>query len=224
MKRQAVFVCREPQGDHWQLGPLDGSVDGPLLIGWRVDPTPVDAGLPPQVAQILARSLVHHFLVTCMSSTFSGTAEDGWTPSGSHFIRRLVGRRQSHHFFAGVPAHATLFATREPAAVVTMLNDACFPWTLQGQVALLSDPAVPPPPSFEPDGVEMLCCLSWWKSASAIEGLWGALRPGVDGDIAGVFVADADQRDSWLSSLKGECHASAFSFEILDNATFADRL
>ncbi|HXJ19458.1 MAG TPA: hypothetical protein VMT03_04425 [Polyangia bacterium] len=53
-----LCLCPEFVGPEWQLPLLPGAER--TLIGWAVDPEPVDAGVPPVVADILSTALCRH--------------------------------------------------------------------------------------------------------------------------------------------------------------------
>ena len=64
VRLDALFACRGQLDQRWELpAPLSKSVEQ-VIIGWSVSPTPVDAGLPEPVANVLSNALVRHFLVT----------------------------------------------------------------------------------------------------------------------------------------------------------------
>lgn len=81
-----------------------------MLIGWDVEPPPVDAGVPPAVADILVRGL-------CRQAALS-------------YPR---GRRAGRDF-----AWKSTQDARE--AIPEIFESAAFPWELQGQVVVLSTP------------------------------------------------------------------------------------
>lgn len=64
VRLDAVFACRGQFGQRWELPvPVSQSVEQ-AIIGWSVSPTPVDAGLPEPLVNVLSNALLRHFCVT----------------------------------------------------------------------------------------------------------------------------------------------------------------
>jgi hypothetical protein len=57
---KAILVCLDQADPKWELPVDTGRGVERCMIGWVTDPPPVDAGVPAEVAQILAGVLVKH--------------------------------------------------------------------------------------------------------------------------------------------------------------------
>jgi hypothetical protein len=211
MTTSAILFHREPRGARWQLGALPPAVGTLTLLGWRLEPEPVDAGVPPPVAKVLARALTAVARVTFPSSSAGRPATAGWTARGGEWLCALGGGVRGRLAAAAQqrPAEPVLLSTREPETVLQLFDDPVYPWWLQGQVALLSAPAHALPP---PDRISLTALLSDdWAGQAAALGVEGAVRPGVDGDVAGIWSRDALFADRILAILATETRAAGFA-------------
>jgi hypothetical protein len=105
-----LCLCPEFTGSEWQL-PLLPAAER-TLIGWEVDPKPVDAGVPSVVAGVLATALCRHTTLSFPAAlTPHRTRDVAWKSTGD---------------------------PREAAAGIFEGN--LFSWELQGQVVILSSP------------------------------------------------------------------------------------
>jgi len=228
VNQTAIFACRDPLGSHWQLGPLPPSEGRLTLIGWSQPAERRDAGVPEEVAGVLARALTSIARVTFPCSFVKPVATDGWSPMGDDLIRMLsvkgLGRRILSNF-RGTPTDITLMSTRRPETAAGLFDDAGFPWWQQGQVVLLSKADAPPPGI---DGETLLALFEddWTKRAAsqlAPGGIEGILRPGVDGDVAGLLsLTDAFEQVS-LEVLQRETRHDGFDWALLPEKAFALR-
>ena len=205
MSHTAIFVCVEPRRSEWQLGVLPPSMGRMMLIGWKQDPEPVDAGVPDDVAAVVARALTSIGRVTFPSSAVHASA-GGWSP------------------FKRGPDAGDLLSTTDPQTVTQAFDDAAHPWSMQGQVLLISAPSVPPP-EIDRKRLRALLENDWSGAADALAppGVIAVLRPGVDGDLAGLLTLTADAERTSLAALEGETRRAAFDWSVLTEAAFADR-
>lgn len=207
MSDTSIFVCLEPRrSDVWQLGVLPPSMGRMMLIGWKKDPEPVDAGVPEDVAAVVARALTSIGRVTFPSSAVHAPAGGGWSP------------------FKRGPGSADLLSTTDPQTVMQAFDDAAHPWWMQGQVLVISAPSVPSP-EIDRKHLRALLENDWSGVADALSppGVIAVLRPGVDGDLAGLLTLTADAERTSLAALEGETRRASFDWSVLTEDAFADR-
>jgi hypothetical protein len=105
-----LCLCPEFTGPEWQL-PLLLAAER-TLIGWEVTPEPIDAGVPPIVAHVLATALCRHTTL--------------------NFPAALTPQRDRDIVWK---------STRDPReAMAGIFEGNLFSWDLQGQVVILSSP------------------------------------------------------------------------------------
>jgi len=224
----SILVCPDPRGSHWQLGSLPPP-QGPLtLVGWREQPDPPDSGVPPEVAALLARTLTSVARVTFPSSAIDVPAGEAWSAHGDDMVRELtshgVGGR-AKAILRGRTNKVVLVSTRAPATVVTAFDDAQYPWWLQGQVLLLSEVDAEPP-DVDMEKLSAFYDEQWTRQAAAlsVRGLVGVMRPGVDGDVAGLLALVGAFSPAFLGKLEHEARVAGMGLELVDERTFAERL
>ena len=227
MTRTSVCVCRDPRGLQWQLGPLPPVAGRLTLIGWRQAVEPIDDGVPEEVARVLAGALVSVARVTFASSSSGPAATNGWSQRGGDLIRTLTRKGIGGRVVAkltGAPPDIGLTSTKRPETVVRMFDEAAFPWWMQGQLALLSEPDAPPPDIDEPT-LLALFEDEWTKEAASLAriGVQGIVRPGVDGDVAGLLSLSEGFEQGTLDALERETRLAGFDWSVLPEATFPGR-
>lgn len=225
MNRHAsLVVCRRPQGRHWQLGPLSPPRGRVALIGWRLDPPHVDAGVHAPIDRILADALTGCGRVTFLwpldESAGAGDDDIVYCTESATGLSRLGAQ------LAGQPDRLGLMATRNADTAARMFDVVGFDWALQEQLALLSVPEALPPVL---DRATILDLFSegWLQRCAEFEDgpVRAVLRPGIDGDVAGLFCADSRVESRILKALADACRASGTAWsEAEDEQCFADRL
>lgn len=220
----SLVICRRPQGRHWQLGPLSPARGHVALLGWRLDPPHTDAGAPAPIDRILAGALTGCGRVTFLwPQDEAGRAEDDdivYCTDPATGLSRLGAQ------LAGQPDRLGLMATRNAETAARMFDLAGFDWTQQGQLALVSIAEALPPVL---DRATILDLLSdgWLQRCAEFEGgpVRVVLRPGIDGDVAGLFSADSQVESRLLDALAEACQAAGATWsEAEDEQGFADRL
>ena len=105
-----------------------------------------------------------------------------------------------------------------------LFDDASFPWWMQGQVVLLSGFAALPP-DVDEDALLVLFGEDWTKRAAplAAAGIEGIMRPGVDGDVAGLLSLRDEFEQTVLDALEGETRLAGFDWALLPEEVFALR-
>jgi hypothetical protein len=221
----SIFACDDPRGLHWQLGPLPPVTGRLTLVGWSQTTSRHDAGVPEEVARVLARALTSIARVTFPSSAADG-ATRLWSPSGDDLVRALTGQGFGDRVVAklrGRPPDVALMSTRRPETAMRLFDDASFPWWMQGQVVLLSDPDAPPP-DLDEDALLALFGEDWTKHAAllAANGVRGIMRPGVDGDVAGLLSSRDEFEQVVLDALERETRLAGFDWALLPESAFAE--
>lgn len=206
MTRTSLFACLEPRRSEWQLGALPAPTGQMMLIGWKKDPEPVDGGVPDDVGHVLARTFTSLGRVSFLSSAVHAPAGGGWVSSKR------------------APGPADLTSTTDPQIVVHAFDDAAHPWWMQGQVLLISAAADPPPGI---DRKQLLAVLEneWSGTTEQLSalGVIGVVRPGVDGDLAGLLTLTAEVREAGLAALEREARRASFDWSVLSEEVFAER-
>jgi hypothetical protein len=223
----SIFACRDARGPQWQLGPLPPATGRFTLLGWNQATEQNDAGVPAEVAQVLARALTSGSRVTFPCSFVKPLATSAWSPLDDDLVRVLTVKGFGGRIVAklrGTPPDITLMSTRRPETAVRAFDDAAFPWWLQGQVVLLSTRDARPPDIDE----EMLLALfeeEWTKHGAALAplGIEGVLRPGVDGDVAGLLSLTDAFEQVLLAALERETRDARLDWALLSESEFAQR-
>ena len=227
MTSTAIFICRDPRDPGWGLGSLLDMGGAMVLMGWRQTPEPVDGGVPSDIAAVIARALTCVARVTFLSAEMDAPS-NVWSPRGADFVRSmgkagLAGR--IHNLIDRIPPHAALVSTRQPETALRLFDDGGFPWWLQSQVALLSNPEAAPP---DLEGAALLSLVddAWATHAADFSGagVLGILRPGVDGDVAGLLSLTTSFEVAMLAALESESLQAGFEWAVLSEDAFRERL
>jgi hypothetical protein len=193
------------------------------LIGWKQEPDPIDGGIPRGLGAVLARALASVTRVTFPSSVLHPTAADGWSRSGGDDVRRLNAPAAARvaSLLKRTPGHVLLVSTRNPDTVMHAFEDPAYPWWMQGQVLLLSSPNAPPP-GIERNQLLALFEDDWARHAHALalSGIVAVVRPGVDGDVAGLLSVSPEFNDIVLQALEHEARLASFEWSVLTEEAF----
>lgn len=198
-----------------------------MLIGWRQIPEPRDAGVPEEVAGVLAQAFTSVARVTFPSSVANPSVTGVWSPSGDDLSRVLPSRSFTERIresLQGMAPDIMLTSTRRPERVMHLFDDAAYPWWLQGQVVLLSGPEAAPPDINR----EMLLALyrdDWATGAAhlAPAGIKAVFRPGVDGDVAGLFSLSEAFEHALIATLESKTRVAGFDWALLRETEFAQQ-
>ena len=212
----SILVCRDARAAHWQLGPLPPDHGRLTLITWtRSEATP-DSGVPAGIASVLARAWTEIARVTFPSSDPGVTATEAWSPSDAGLVRALTGGGildRTRAVVRRTSVAETLISTRQPDIVSRVFGDPGFPWWLQGQVVLLSDPEAAPP---DVDEARLFGLLEddWAHRSAALAatGVQGVVRPGVDGAVVGLLALDELFDARLLESLEWEARRAGMAW------------
>lgn len=215
--RALLIECINPRADHWQLGPLPPTEGRIVLIGWKTEPGPVDAGVTTPIDGILARGAT-----SCARVTFlwSGDPAPADLDVGDvlYRTRGTGGIDKMATMLQGRPTSFTLLSTRSADLARRMFQVTGFDWSEQGQIALLSD-AEAPPPELDRQAVVELTSDAWATRCLALSSasVFGALRPGVDGDVAGLFCATEEFHRIAIEALKSSSVAAGAEWITAEN-------
>jgi hypothetical protein len=114
-------------------------------------------------------------------------------------------------------------ATRQPDVAAGAFDDPGFPWWLQGQALLLSDPNADPPDIDEPTLLALLE-EDWARRAAALEarGVQGVVRPGVDGDVAGLLALSDPFDARLIESMEREARHAGMALAIVSESALGE--
>ena len=224
-----LFITHDTPGPQWQLGSLSPTLGTFALIGWSSDG--LEGGAPEQVVNVLARSLAAFGRVTFACSTISFADTPGWQMQGSDFVSRYRTRsvlgRMAARFSARAPVDLTLLSTITEQAVRRLFNDAEYPWWNQSQFVLLSS-AGASPPDFDKTAFNPAALFEgeWSEGFGNLQplGVRAILRPGVDGDVAGLLYASSEARDRFEAILSRSAEEFGMSLRYVNETEFIEAL
>lgn len=232
MTRTAIFACPDAREPHWQLGHLPPKTGRFALIGWKEPGDVIEAGVPEAVAQMLARAFTAVARVTFLADP---AGLDGWTPLKGDAIRTLASKGIASRVAAklkGAPSEIALVSTRHPETAMRLFDDAGFPWWQQGQIILFAGEE-PPQREGERDDAGALDKQTvldlfdddWTARAMPLvsKGVTGVVRPGVDGDVAGLLSLTEGFLHTALEAVARQARFAGFDFEIVPEKELALR-
>jgi hypothetical protein len=217
----ALFACCGARDPRWQLGAGHSQREW-MLIGWRTPRSP-EAGVPGEVAALLAAAFAAVARVTFPCSTEPGDAADAWVPRGSGDVRTFAPESLTG-FVRGAlrraPREIVLVSTRKTESIVRLFDDEAYPWWMQGTFALLSAADGGPP---DVDRQQLTALLDGPGSGdldlvtTAVEAV---VRPGVDGDLAGVLSRRPTVEDRLLAASAVECERRGIEWAVVSEEEF----
>ena len=224
-----MFVTHDSPGPQWQLGSPPSEPGAFALIGWDSDE--LKGGVPERVVNVLARSLAAFGRVTFACSTVSAADMPGWQTQGGDFVARYRTRsvfgRMAARLSARAPADLVLLSTAAERTVRCLFDDAGYPWWNQAQFALISSASASSPDfdkiAFNPAD---LFEREWSEGFGSLQslGVQAILRPGVDGDVAGLLCASSQVRDRIEATLSHCAREFGMSLQYVSEAEFAEAL
>jgi hypothetical protein len=213
---------RDPRDPCWELWPASpGMRTG--LIDWLLDESPVDAGVPLDVAQLICHALCRSRRVTFLdpraeeepvSAEWSAEPE-GWTRV---LQPTLLGR------MSGRPRYP-LLCTEDPQRAAELFSIERFPWPQKGQIALLSRAAGPPPDL----GHAQIDAIFRREPIGRIQlglpaDIEALLLPAVDGDYAQLIALEEVHRKRIIDDLASACADTDRRWAIVEEkALFVER-
>lgn len=123
------------------------------------------------------------------------------------------------------PQNVTLISTRSEKIAACLFEDPGYPWCLQGQVAMLSEREAIPP-QIDRQALRSLIHDDWARHAMQLRscGITGVLRPGVDGDVVGIFSLTDEFMPTLLDALEREARRARFAWLLLSESAFINLL
>lgn len=219
---KVIFACQNPSEAHWQVGHLPVEKYFLTIIGWRVIPQPIDAGVPKKIAEVLARAMTSVARITFPSSDIKHNISDSRSSINGdfaisikeNFIDRII------NTFSHAPSIA-LLSTRKPETALLMFDDSWFHWNMQGQIALLSE-SDGNLPEIDKQTLFGLFEDTWVESATDFQdiGIKGIMRPGVDGDLAAFLSLTKEFEKNLLTAMENETRAAGFDWAIVSEDEF----
>lgn len=213
MTRGALRVCRDPRRDDWQLGSLPPAQGHLVLVGWRGADNDAGGGVPADIAQVLARGFTAVARVTFACSSAEIDVTSDWTAWRDRDAYRGVetggAMTRLRSTLRGAPRLLTLCSTRDAATAARLFDDGGFPWWLQGQVVVLSRQDGPPP-DLTATLWHALLEDEWLDALMDVDdrNVFGIVRPGVDGAVAGIFTSVPDVERAVIDALRHEAEAA----------------
>jgi hypothetical protein len=171
--------------------------------------------MPGSAGRVLVRALTSVARLTFPCSAVDPAATSVWSSLDGDRVRVVAGK-------SGFMA---LGSTRRPERATGLFDDGAFPWWLQGQVVLLSEPDAAPP-DIDEAGLLGLIGDDWTKQGGLLSraGVRGILRPGVDGDVAGLLSLTGAFERSALGALEREASNCRLAWALLSEASFTSAL
>jgi hypothetical protein len=222
--RTAIFASVDAREPHWQLGHLPPKSGRFALIGWKEPGDAIEAGVPEAVAQVLARAFTALARVMFLADP---AGLDGWTPLKGDAIKTLANEGLASRVAAklrGAPSDIALVSTRHPETAMRLFDDAGFPWWQQGQIVLLVGEDAPHRDSeradlgaWNKDTVLDLFDDDWTTRAAplASNGVAAVVRPGVDGDVAGLLALTEGFLHPALEAIARQARLAGFDWEMV---------
>ena len=188
--RITLSIAADPVDRRWRLTPVaDGRV---WLLAWRIDPWPVDAGVPERLASAMAEALCACGPVAHLASPLPDLRPvQGWRhgPDGAPWCRHAVRLPPGNRLF-GRRQPLSLIATTDPTTAVAAFDTAGFDWCLQGQIIFLLPSGKLPPVDGTALAELMTGAPASARSLSRQTMLRGLMLPGVDGAVAQIVGFD----------------------------------
>lgn len=223
-----LLACRNPRQPIWEIGVAPSAYPYTALVGWTVRPAPIDSGVPPQAAGILARSMTAVSRITFAASELNvdyeneerrrdrdGEAMRLVARNGTTWLHKLLHRSENLY----------LISTLDPGLVVRLFDDGGCPWWLQRQFILFSS-HIDPPLDVARDQVMVLLGEQWPALSTSLldAGVVAVGRPGVDGDVLAIFSSSRAFVDSFLAALERYADAVQAGFQTVSESDFVSRL
>lgn len=190
-----------------------------MLLGWVQDRVPVDAGVPPEVASIIARAACSSYVLTFFdrqAAEYAAPSKWTTTPWGWACVvdppiwKRVLGRW-------ALP----LVATSVPTMAAQLFYADYFSWELRGQIVLLSTPGVAPPPlTYEQ--------LEWLvgdepldrRAVPLPQDFVAVIVPGPDGDFAEFIAFEEAVRGNLTEEIRRECNDAGVAWSLVPEDEF----
>jgi len=215
----ALRSTRDPTDPCWELRIRPAEGYWLLLIGWVMGRTPLDAGVPSSVAEILTQALCRGNRIVFLHPSASAQSGRslGWQPIEGGWACDLrpgtVGRLR------GAPS-LPFICTEQAVVARQMFHAEPFSWELRSQLALLF-----PQGSTLPQLDYSFIFPLWKKAAFHREtllslGVQGIIFPGVDGDFTECIFLHKASRGDFEQRLRDECRKAEILWESVSEDEF----
>jgi hypothetical protein len=212
---------RDPRDPCWELWPASpGMRTG--LIDWLLEDAPVDAGVPPDVAELICQALCRSRRVTFLDPRAEETTSPAWSAGPDGWTRvlqpTLFGR------MSGRPRYP-LLCTEQPERAAELFSTEGFSWVQKGQIALLSRASGPPPEL----GHAQIDAIFRREPIGRIQlglpaDIEALLLPAVDGDYAQLIALEEVHRKRIIDDLASACSDADLRWSIVEEkALFVER-
>lgn len=218
-----LFACLAPLEAHWGLGALPVAGAHMLIIGWRLADPRYDGGVPDRVALALARAFTAASQLSFMAS--DATASDINRASATvRTIKPCSLIERAEAVIANEPVNINLVSTHSPDTAVRLFEDFAHCWHMQGQLGLLSAPALLP--AVERKTLLMLMSGSYGPALAGLraQGVHAIVRPGIEGGIAGVLSLSDECTGALLPALEREAQRAGMAWQIMGERDFTSAL
>jgi hypothetical protein len=116
----------------------------------------------------------------------------------------------------------TLVSTTDSKVAIALFDEAAYPWTQQGQLALLSGKDTRPPELTTKQIRELIEHRNPGIAKQA--GFAGVLLPGVDGDVAALWTFDPIAKRQFMEALLRWCEAAGYRLSNTTEDEFRESL
>jgi hypothetical protein len=208
----SIFLVADPVGEQWNVG--RGENGCYWLIGWQSEG--VDSGVPGAVMNVLSRALVGAGLVTFLTSASDIAAGDACREVQANGLSRWMPRKDTQ-----LPPRVALVSSSSDTTIRRLFDDAEYPWWMQGQIVLLSDPGSEPPSLTHGDLAQIM------EPTHPMTGdllsklhIAALLRPGVDGDVAALYAQNRQTGPQIVSALERAAEVEHIDVRTVSEAEF----
>lgn len=221
----SLFICDDPAGPWWQLGHLPPAHGRMLMLGWSRPEGMVDSGIPDDLAVTIASAICSVAKATFPVADAVARRLADIGGEGSNAVSRVSAAplQAARAIFSGRPASVMLLTTRAPTLATLLFSDPDFPWHLQGQAAILSMPHQHVP-AVDYTTLSALVDGHWEDRAEGLHsaGIAGLIRPGVDGDVLGIYTFTQQFHEQITSALERTTQSAGLAWARLSERDFSD--
>lgn len=217
-----ILICTSARLPQWQLAGYIGTPTS-LLLGWHQAIRSVDGGAPAEVAKVISNALCRGARISYLYSDLQEIIDTH--AKEFYSIQPITEPGLLIAFWSGIHPKAAVVSTNNPEVALHLFDASYFSWVLQGQSVFLSRLSDPIP------DLKDVVSKTWQRRYedapmdTLIEySLVGIMRPGVDGDVAGILFRSIQDRANFLTALQEEAESSGMQFKRCDEFEFMDSL
>jgi hypothetical protein len=204
---------RDPRNPCWELWPASpGSRVG--LLDWLLDEDPIDAGVPEDVAELIARALCRTHRVSFLDPRADDSDLEQWIPAEEGWTRvlqpSLLGRLTRRPRFP-------LACTGDPDRAAELFRTERFSWDQRAQLIVMSRSSGPPPELSYAQIEAILGGESIGRVQLALPpDVEAIVLPAVDGDYAQLIALEEVHRKRIVDDLASECAQAGKRWSVID--------